>query len=178
MPYTQDRTQKPFKLFKAFSPIGSAKINQPYIVDLVTLDSLGFQNVPRDLVYEPNSSFVALESPGRNNPLYHYTGSEDTLQFTLSWYSDHASRADVITNCKWLEALSKNDGYDNKPHPVRLVWGELFTQSKWLVTSAKYTLTLFDRPIGMLPKLASQELILKRITDDNLTYKQITQANY
>ncbi|HEU4607086.1 MAG TPA: hypothetical protein VFS31_03185, partial [Chitinophagaceae bacterium] len=42
--------------------------SQPFILDLVTLEKLFFQSIPSSINIEPDSSFVAVESPGRNNP--------------------------------------------------------------------------------------------------------------
>lgn len=150
------------------------KTNQPYILDLITRERLFFQNIPTDLKYNPESNWGPVASPGRNNPLYQYTGGEDTLTFTLSWYADVATKDDVIKSIKWLEALGKNNGYDEKPHPLQCVWGMLYRDAKWIMHSAgPINLSLFDRAVGMLPKMASQEIILKRITTINRTRTDI-----
>lgn len=146
---------------------------QPYILDLTTRERLFFQSIPDELTYDPDSTFIAIASAGRNNPLYHYIGSEDILQFNLSWYANEANRQDVIRKCKWLEAMSKNNGYDEKPHQVQCVFGNLFRDAKWLVVKARYTMKLFDGQFGMLPRLAMQELVLKRITNNNRTRSEI-----
>jgi len=150
------------------------KPNQPYILDLVTLERLFFQNIPTDLKYSPESNWVAVAMPGRNNAVYQFTGGEDILAFTLSWYSDETGKTDVIRKVKWLESLTRNDGYDNKPHPVQCIWGNLFRDAKWVLTSAgPINFSNFDREVGMWPKLATQEIILKRITDQNRSRDQI-----
>ena|SRR5882757_3168571 len=154
------------------------KINQPYILDLITRERLVFQNIPNDLKYSPESNFMAVASAGRNNPLYQYVGSEDVLAFTLSWYAEETSKNDVLRKVKWLESLSKNDGYDNKPHLVQCVFGEVFRDAKWIVSSAgPIQFNLFDREIGMFPKLATQEITLKRVTDKNRTRQEILSIN-
>lgn len=145
----------------------SSRPNQPFFLDLVTLQRLYFQSIPSGISVNPDSKFVAVESPGRNNPLYQYTGSEDTIEFTLTWYCNDETRADVILKCKWLEALTKNDGYDNKPHLVQLVYGDLFKDSKFLVENAQYTLGRFNREFAMLPGYAEQKITLKRVTATN-----------
>lgn len=143
--------------------------------------------VPGELVYEPNSSFVGIASFGRNNPYYQFTGSEDTLSFTIDWHSARLDRKDVITGCRWVEALTKADGYDGLPHRVELAWGKdglLFQGITWLVVSAPYRLTQFVRnyrepktgeiiDVGMLPQQAIQEVTLKRLTDHNLLTSEI-----
>lgn len=151
-------------------------LNQPYILDLVTKNRLFFQTIPLELNYNPESSWVAIAAAGRNNPTYHYTGSEDTLSFMITWYAATEGRADVIRKCKWLESLSKNDGYDNQPHSVQCIFGDLFKEAKWIVFSAPYKLAMFNRQIGMLPQLATQEITLKRITVTNRTRRDILRS--
>lgn len=151
-------------------PNNAQKPNQPYILDLVTLERLYFQNIPNDHKYNPDASWAVIASPGRNTPIYLYDGSEDVLSFTLSWYCEESDRQDVLTKVKWLESLTKNDGYDNKPHPVQCVWGQMYRDAKWIVFSAgPINWGLHDRQFGMLPKLATQELVLKRIAEVNRT---------
>lgn len=126
------------------------RANELYIVDLITGEKIGMQFVPRELDYKPESSFVAIESMGRNNPLYHYTGSEDTLSFELDWHIESNMFDDVLGKCKKLEALSKNNGFDEPPHPVLLVWGGLmFSDAKWLMVAAPYKLSGFYNKIGL-----------------------------
>lgn len=149
------------------------KLNQPFILDLVTLQKLYFQTIPTVIDINPDSKFVAIESPGRNNPLYQYTGSEDSIDFGLTWYCDDESRMDVILKCKWLEALTKNDGYDNKPHIVQLIFGDLFRDSKFIVEKAPYSIGRFNREFKMLPCYAEQKITLKRISTTNLKRTEI-----
>lgn len=141
--------------------------------------------VPEQLNYNPESNFVGIATMGRNNPHYHYTGSEDTLEFTIDWHSSYNHREDVIFNCRWLESLSKGDGFTDVPHRVQLVWGrdnKLFGSDIWLVTNAKYTLSQFvdsyrdngsKVSVGLLPQQAIQQVTLKRITNRNRLTSEI-----
>lgn len=149
------------------------KLNQPYLVDLVTLERLVFQSIPTSIKYNPESNFQAVASAGRNNPKYQYIGSEDILSFNLSWYAEVDAKTDVIQKLKWLESLTKNNGYDEKPHLVQFSFGDMYRDSKWLVTAAPYEISLFDRVDGMFPKLATSELTLKRVTIINRTRTDI-----
>lgn len=145
----------------------SQKQNQPVIVDLVTLERLTLQTVPAEVTVDIKSEWVALTSLGRNIPGYQFSGSEETLSFEITWYADEESRQDVIKKCKWLTSLSLADGYDKEPHPVQLIFGELFKDSKFIVSDASYKLGLFDRPTGMLPHIATQTVTLKKIAENN-----------
>lgn len=155
-----------------------------FILDLITNEKLELQFIPHELDYDPDSKFEPIASMGRNNPLYHYTGSEDTLTFEIDWHSnsDPTSRTDVITKCKWIEALTKNDGFNGPPHPIKLIWGGgqvgldptlLFRDANWLITKAPYKLKNFHRKYSMLPVQAIQSLTLKKITETNLTRANI-----
>jgi hypothetical protein len=155
-----------------------SKPSQPFLLDLVTLEKLYFQTIPLTVEVNPDSKFVAIESPGRNNPLYQYTGSEDTIEFTLTWYCDDESRLDVILKCKWLEALTKNNGYDEKPHLVQLVFGDLFKDSKFLVEKASYSFGRFNRQFKMLPTFAEQKVTLKRVAKTNFTRTEILKYTF
>lgn len=142
--------------------------------------------IPKELDYSPQANFATIASFGRNNPFYQYTGSEDTLTFEIDWFSKEENREDVITNCRWIEALSKADGYDDIPHRVMLNWGsnnKLFVDDVWLVVSAPYRLSQFQRAyrksdnevqsLYLLPQQAYQTVTLKRVTKTNRTIKEI-----
>lgn len=142
--------------------------------------------VPRELDYKPESNFVGIASFGRNNPFYQFTGSEDTLTFEIDWFSKEDNREDVIFNCRWLEALTKGDAYDEIPHRVKIVWGKdnkLFEDSIWLLVDAPYRLSNFVRAYydnqnnlvsaGMLPQQAYQTVTFKRLTKLNRSSKEI-----
>src|SRR3972149_8084190 len=88
-----------------------------FLYDTITNEKMEFQFVPKSLNYEAESNFVSIASIGRNNPFYHYTGSEDSLEFELDYFSAMDNRHDVIKRCRWVEALTKADGEIGSPHP-------------------------------------------------------------
>lgn len=155
--------------------------------------------VPQTLDYAPQSKFVGIASFGNNNPIYHYTGSEDTLTFVIDWFSERNDREDVIFNCRWVEALTKSDAYDEPPHRVKIVWGglnsivtsgfnfnpeTLFGDSVWVLVDAPYKLSQFNRgymdpqskqfvSTNMLPQQAVQTVTFKRLTTYNRSSRDI-----
>lgn len=130
-------------------------------------EKLRIQTVPLELSVVPESTWATIPSLGRNNPFYNYTGGEDTLEMTLDWYATLESRQDVIDKCRWVESLSKADGYLDEPPRILLIFGELFKYTTWIIDKAPYKLSLFDKSQGMLPRQAYQELSLKKVTDRN-----------
>ena len=149
---------------------------------LVRLDSLGdeqeklrIQTVPIEMSVTPESNWVAIPTIGRNNPFYNYTGGEDTLEFILDWYSTSEDNTDVINKCRWVESLSKANGYVKGPPKILLIFGKLFTRTTWIIEKAPYKLSLFNKSEGMLPRQAYQELTLKKVTDHN---SSITEIRY
>lgn len=135
-------------------------------------------SVPQKLEYEVNSNFAAIASLGRNNPFYHYTGSEDTITFEIDWVSMTPDLSDVISKCKWLESMTKANAYKYQPHRVALLWGDLFNiKDTWLITKASYILGQFDGLQGILPHIAKQQVEMKRITKTNRTLREIRDFN-
>jgi hypothetical protein len=154
---------------------------------------------PKELSYTPNSNFVAIASIARNNPHYNYVGSEDTLEFKIDWYTTDSDRDKVIKGCRKIEALTKADGYKAKPPRVMIQWGaqdRLFNGQQWIVVAAPYTMSQFARAyhtekaleldsgantskatrIGSMPQQAIQTITLKRVTNHNLTHREIRKV--
>ena len=145
-----------------------------FIIDTVDLSQIELQFIPRELEFSPDSKIEAVVSPGRNNPFYHFSGSEDSLKFQIDWHAMDNDRKDVITKCRWLESLSKADGYASGLHPIKLVWGDLMNkETVWIVKQALYKVSLFDKVFGMLPKQAYQDVVLVRLATYNRTINDI-----
>lgn len=138
--------------------------------------------VPRELSYNSESTFAAIKPMGRNTPLYHFTGSEDKLEFEIDWYAHDWGRREVIEKCRKIEALSKADGYTHSPHRVKLMWGKddvLFGDHEFIVIAAPYKLSNFNKgninangnieSTYMLPIQAYQNVTLARISSTSLT---------
>lgn len=148
--------------------------------------SLTIQGMPSEVNIETDNTWVAVKSAGRNNPLYIYTGSEDTISFDISWYSLDKDRKDVIRKCRLLESWSKANGYISSPPELWISWGasELFKDDSFILAAAPYTLTNFqnayrvDRTspiidLGLIPNAAVQKLTFKRVTKTNRTHTEI-----
>jgi hypothetical protein len=177
-----------------------------FLIDIESpANRLELQNVPLSLDYDFDNQIKAVVSPGRNNPFYFFTGSEDSLDFELSWYAAKQSRDDVIKAAKWLEGMSKNDGYRAGPKIVGLQWAgtsvtasqfqnedgsfsdslepshwdnQLFQFSTWIIKSAPYSMSLFHKTFNMLPTLATQKVKMLRATPNNSSRAQISDLRY
>lgn len=157
---------------------GSMNNNDLFFIDLDTSEYLGIQGMPLELNYDPATKFATINSPGSNNPLYLFSYSEDILEFQLTWFSTAQNKLDVLSRCKWLEIMSKADGYNGRPHYLKFKWGTLFSDSIWIVTSAKYTIKNFDKDNGYAPTHAVQTVGLRRVTLGNVTHDQIAKITF
>lgn len=155
------------------------KINQPYILDLVTLQRVFLQGLPLEIGVNNESTFSSIASRSRNVPLFHFAHGEDTISFNISWFANVEEQDDVLTKVKWLASLSKTNGYEKDGvHPVQFSFGKLFKDSKFIVYSAPYRMALFNREKSMLPRLATQEVTLKRISENNPTLNDYKKLSY
>lgn len=168
---------------------------QIYNISSDPITYLELQTYPEKVSFQGESTWAVINSMGRNTPMYHFTGAESIIQLNISWYCDDpANPADVIAKCKLLEAWSKGNGYISAPPILKLNWGdsELFKDELFILTAATYELSnwrgsvkQYDRktkelvlPKGyvdtnLLPAMATQELIFRRVSATNLTHGDI-----
>ena len=168
---------------------------QIYNISSDPITYLELQTYPEKVSFQGESTWAVINSMGRNTPMYHFTGAESIIQLNISWYCDDpANPADVIAKCKLLEAWSKGNGYISAPPILKLNWGdsELFKDELFILTEATYELSnwrgsvkQYDRktnelvlPKGyvdtnLLPAMATQELIFRRVSATNLTHGDI-----
>lgn len=168
---------------------------QIYNISSDPITYLELQTYPENVSFQGESTWAVINSMGRNTPMYHFTGAESIIQLNISWYCDDpANPADVIAKCKLLEAWSKGNGYISAPPILKLNWGdsELFKDELFILTAATYELSnwrgsvkQYDRktkelvlPKGyvdtnLLPAMATQELIFRRVSATNLTHGDI-----
>ena len=168
---------------------------QIYNISSDQITYLELQTYPEKVSFQGESTWAVINSMGRNTPMYHFTGAESIIQLNISWYCDDpANPADVLAKCKLLEAWSKGNGYISAPPILKLNWGdsELFKDELFILTAATYELSnwrgsvkQYDRktkklvlPKGyvdtnLLPAMATQELIFRRVSATNLTHGDI-----
>lgn len=168
---------------------------QIYNISSDPITYLELQTYPEKVSFQGESTWAVINSMGRNTPMYHFTGAESIIQLNISWYCDDpANPADVLAKCKLLEAWSKGNGYISAPPILKLNWGdsELFKDELFILTAATYELSnwrgsvkQYDRktkklvlPKGyvdtnLLPAMATQELIFRRVSAKNLTHGDI-----
>lgn len=151
------------------------------------------QNRPLSLDYRGETTWATIKSMGRNTPMYHYTGSEDILQFNISWFcNDPDNPNEVLYKCRLLEMWTKSNGYQAGPPILSIEWGtsDMFLGHKYILSSATYTLSNFRNAyrkrnsnglkphqevigLGLNPAAATQELIFRRVSAYNLSNTDI-----
>lgn len=152
---------------------------------------LTIQGMPSEIECNPETTWAAIRSPGRNSPFYNYTGSEDTITFDITWYANNPNnREDVINKCRLLESWSKADGYKASPPIIEIVWGKsgIFAGHSYILKSAKYKLGNFQNSFKeqgsslvvdakLLPNYAIQSLVFNRVSNINLTSEDIVSRS-
>jgi hypothetical protein len=186
--------------FDTISPTQSNKA-KPWVISIVDIDydinkdlainrprSIDLYFMPREVIENPTSTFATLAPLGRNNPHYQFVGSEDTLEFEVDWHSLEEDRKDVISNVKWLQALTKASDWRDQPHRVMLVWSDnplIWRDDTWILVSASTRYTQFEhqgkvhdpnmsygkmktKNSDLLPVQAYQKLTFKKVSQFNL----------
>lgn len=150
---------------------------------------LEFQTIPRSVSVDSDNKWVAIATMGRNVPHYQYTGSEETIEFEVSWYSTKPYLDDVIEKCMYLESLAKSNGYDHSPRVLALLWGmnrALFRDHIFIMEKAPYRLSGFNNSYqgvngdiintSLIPVLATQTITLKRISKYNIGWRDMVYS--
>ena len=120
------------------------KLNQViiYNTNVSPYQYIVLQNRPLSFDFRGETTWATIKSMGRNTPMYHYTGSEDIVQFNVSWYCDDPDNpAEVLTKCRLLESWSKADAYAASPPELWISWGsaELFKDCSFILESYRFS---------------------------------------
>lgn len=150
------------------------------------IESVIIQGMPEKVEVSSENTWAVAKIPGRNNPFYMYTGSEDTISFDISWYTTQRDRKDVITKCRILESWTKGNGYSASPPELWISWGsgQMFMDDTFILFSAPYELSNFQNScryqregeivdLGLWPNVATQKLTFKRVSANNRTTENI-----
>ena len=181
-----DQSNNPETSLKKLEPPSDIK-NVISIVNLIDepYSKVELQTYPREVEVNPDTTWSTVKTPGRNSPLFNFTGAEDTITLEVSWYSVQDTRRDVISKCRLLESWSKADGYNSSPPLLNIIWGDsgIFDNQQFILYSAKYNLSNFQNAykdkasnvinLKLLPNTATQTLVFKRVSGGNLLHSDI-----
>lgn len=120
---------------------------------------------PKEVEARPETSWAEIKSMGRNTPMYHYLGAQDSLHINTSWFIK--GKPDdpgfnpywVINQCRRLKSWSMANGYVAAPPVLRIQWGraDIFKDELWILTSATYNLGNFSDKVVVKRNLWSQK---------------------
>ena len=144
-----------------------------YILELSTMERLEMQFVPDTVTDNRAASYGEVQVVGRNNPHYHFGGGSDTLSFTIDFHVSEENRADVVRKCRWLKSLAYADGSSKAPPRVKLIFGDLYRDDEWIVTSVSTNYSLFDTNNNMMPKQAYVDISLSLDPSRNLKWRDV-----
>lgn len=133
---------------------------QLIIIDLTTLERLEIQFVPPTVSPSSSSTLGEVVVVGANLPSFHYVGGKRALPLRLDFHSDTDTVDDVKAKCNWLERLTQPSKQGRKN--VKVIFGSLFEDEKWVVSSVNIDYSLFDMPSGFLPRQAYATIKLQQ----------------
>lgn len=148
-----------------------------YFIALGSLDRLDIQFVPDQLTINRNPNIANIQVIGRNNPIYHFISGDTVLNFELDFHAMEENRQDVIRKCRWMEHLAYNNGFQQEPEKVKLVFGDVFRDEVWTVTRVSYSLSNFNKQKGFLPQQAYVQVQLSLDPVNNLGWEDIRSDN-
>lgn len=147
-----------------------------YIVEIGgNRDRIEIQFTPKEISFNSQANNQKIEVIGRNNPLYHYTGGQDTLKFQLDFYADDEDREEVVKKVRWLQALRYNNGRRNRKKNVLIVWGDLFNDPfyVWTVDSVDVKYSDFRSDKKYNPVQAYVDIQFSLDPPENITINDI-----
>lgn len=143
-----------------------------YVITELTRDKLEFQFYPPSIDVTRRINLAELTIIGKNFPLYQYMSGASEIAFDIDFVSDAENRKDVLTKCRWLESLAANNG-NSSIERVYIVFGEVFKRRKWIIKSFNYSLSLYDKVYGNLPRQATGKIVFALAPDNDLSKNQI-----
>lgn len=113
---------------------------------------IALQIRPNIIESKAETSWATIKSMGRNLPMYHYLGGEDTLQINTSWYLKGIPGEPgfnpywVVNQCRLLKSWSMANGYTASPPIIYIQWGrgDIFQGELWILHSATFHLSNFS----------------------------------
>ena len=149
-------------------------INSVYLVELQDpFETLALQFIPNEINKTRQGNFEAVLPTGRNNPIFQYTGGNDDLSLVVVFYADDEHRESVLKKIAWLESLANSDGYNAPARRVKIVFGNVFREEKWVVKTVSTKMSDFASLYGYAPMRAEINLSLSLAPDTNLIFKDI-----
>ena len=131
-------------------------------------DRLELQFLPEEVSVSSTASIEAAATPARNNSRFFYYGGDDAINFSLSFFAENNSEAElreVKRRVDWLHSLR----YEGKD--VLCIFGDLFPTTPLIVDSVSIKKSLIDEQ--GLYKSAEVSLSFKVNPSENLTGQDI-----
>lgn len=133
---------------------------QCFITTLDGREKVEFQFVPREMEYSRSNKLVGIPVVGRSNDQYQYTGGTETLNFSLTFFSDDEGRENAMKQVRALSALGMNDGGFGPARRVKLIMGNLFPREIWSLKVVNSKVGNFDNRNNYYPIYATIDIQL------------------
>ncbi|WP_338761855.1 hypothetical protein WAF17_16405 [Bernardetia sp. ABR2-2B] len=147
-----------------------------YILELAEpFGRLELQEVPKEISKQRTGNYAAIDVPGRNNPLHHYTGGSDNFSMSCQFVYDGSGEDTVLRDINWLESLMANDSYNAPTRRVKVIFGNLFANKTYIVKSVDSKFTDFDNKNGWRSRRAEVTISFALDMDRNRSINDIRQ---
>lgn len=147
---------------------------QIYIVELAApFERLEVQFMPEEYNISRRANYSKVQITGRNTPKYHFTGGEDSLNMKLQFMAHSTLGDEVYKKVNWLRSLTFSDSFSGPTRNIKIVFGGLYRNVNWLVTSVDAKFSRFDHRKVMYPIQAAVDITFVRDYALNQTINQI-----
>ncbi len=148
-------------------------LEKVYIVEVDTLEQLEVQYMPNELTDSSNAELNAIKTIARNQPFQGYSGVENTITFSLDFYSQQNDRKDVLQKTRWLKSMTFGESFNGKPSRLRIVWGEFLNDFTFVLDSVNIKYSNMMKYHEGLPCQAMVDLTFKLDMDKNVLRSDI-----
>ncbi len=144
-----------------------------YITNLLTLETIEAQYVPMSLVGNRVAKLAEVAIPSKNTPNFHFTGGSEEITLKLDFFAEDITRTEVISKVSQLKALTIKDGKNNPAPKVKVVFGDIFQDERWVVKNVRYEFSLFNNFFNMNPNMCIVDLTLALAPEKDLTLRDV-----
>ena len=146
---------------------------QSYILGLQNYDRVELQYIPNEIKGNRTPNYSKFNPSGRGNPIYHYTGGEESFSMQFSMTTQNSDRTDVLAKLQKLLTFTYNDGDKIPPQFVKLFFGDVSRDERLIITNIQFNQSLFNPNHDFHPDMAIIDITFSIAPPKNITHNDI-----